>query len=540
VPARVRFLTFLPVILALCTCQRAAPREVPPPGGTRTHVWVVAGRPVPGDGTRERPLRSLAEALARPGPLTVHLAGGTYLGPFTLPEGVRVEGLGSDSVLSVEGSDAPVLRAGRDAELVRLSVRGGGWGLEVSGGGRVRLEQVGFTGQRTGAVRVEAGRLEVEAGRFEATLAESTGILLEGGPLDTESVEEAAERTRAEGDATTVDGAQPMPETGTAKAGPRPEVSRTGPDGVEARIIQSTFVGPYRRAVRVLGTRVRVELEDVHFSGPVSAVGVDSGHAEVRRAVAQGGTGSAFSVVNGALVLEDVRVTGHEYGLSAMKARRLAVRGFTSEGARRAGLGVVRSKGLLEDLVVKDSGGFGGLQLVESDMEVRRFRVEGSAEYGLSALKGALRLRGGSITGVTSGDGIAGDGLDLRQVTADVEGVVVRDVAGACVLAAQDARVTLREVELRGCQRVGVTVDTFARLEAPSLNIHESGFALAAMGEGELRVDVLGASELAEGLIWTECKGATRVRLSHVTSQDVRGLSAPCVERGAGKPGAPR
>jgi len=519
VPARVRFLTFLPMILALCTCQRAAPREALPPGGTRTHVWVVAGRPVPGDGTRERPLHSLAEALARPGPLTVHLGGGTYLGPFTLPEGVRVEGLGSDSVLSVEGADAPVLRAGRDAELVKLSVRGGGWGLEVTGGGRVRLEQVGFTGQRTGAVRVEAGRLEVEAGRFEATLAESTGILLEGGPLELESVEEAAERTRAKGDA-------------------RPEVSKSGPDGVEARITQSTFVGPYRRAVRGRGTRVRVELEDVHFSGPVSAVGVDSGHAEVRRAVAQGGTGSAFSVVNGALVLEDVRVTGHEYGLSAMNARRLEVRGFTSEGARRAGLGMVRSKGLLEDLVVKDSGGFGGLQLVESDMEVRRFRVEGSAEYGLSALKGALRLRGGSITGVTSGDGIAGDGLDLRQVTADVEGVVVRDVAGACVLAAQDARVTLREVELRGCQRVGVMADTFARLEAPSLNIHESGFALAAMGEGELRVDVLGASELAEGLIWTECKGATRVRLNRVTSEDVRGLSAPCVERGAGKPGA--
>jgi hypothetical protein len=113
VPARVRFLTFLPMILALCTCQRAAPREALPPGGTRTHVWVVAGRPVPGDGTRERPLHSLAEALARPGPLTVHLGGGTYLGPFTLPEGVRVEGLGSDSVLSVEGADAPVLRAGR-------------------------------------------------------------------------------------------------------------------------------------------------------------------------------------------------------------------------------------------------------------------------------------------------------------------------------------------------------------------------------------------------------------------------------------------
>ncbi|MFP2911484.1 hypothetical protein ACLESD_41955 [Pyxidicoccus sp. 3LFB2] len=278
----------------------------------------------------------------------------------------------------------------------------------------------------------------------------------------------------------------------------------------------------------------------MRFSGPVSAVGVDSGHAEVRRAAAEGGTGSAFSVVDGTLVLQDVRVKGHEYGLSAMNARSLEVRGFFSEGARRAGLGVVRSRGVLEDVRVKASGEFGGLQFVGGDMEVRRFEVSGAAEYGLSALGGKLRLRRGSITGVTSGDGTAGDGLHLRQVEADVEGVVVRDVAGACVLAAQDARVVLREADLRGCQHVGVAVDTLAKLEAPKLNIHKSGVALSAMGGGELRVDGLDASELAEGLVWAECQGATRVRLEGVQPADERGLPAPCVERAARKPGAPR
>ncbi len=460
-------------------------------GPTRTHVWVDAAAWRPGDGSRARPLRSLAEALARPGPLTVHLAAGTYTGPFSLPDGARVEGLGATSVLHAEGADAPVLRAGRDSALADLAVQGGGWGLEVTRGGGVRLERVGFSGQRTGAVRVEAGRLEVEAGRFEASVSETTGVLLEGA-------------------------------------------------SAAARLAHSDFTGPFRRAVRVRGDGARVDVEDARFSGPVSAVGVDGGHAEVRRASAEGGRGSAFSVVEGVLVLADVRVTGHEYGVSAMQARRLDVRRFTSERAERAGLGLVRSTGVLEDVVVRHSGEFGGIQQVGGDLEVRRFRVEDAREYGLLALQGKLRAKDGTITRVRSGDGIAGDGLHLREVEADVEGVAVEDVEGACVLAAQAARVALRDAKLTGCEHAGVMVDTLARLEATGVEIRAAGTALAVLGEGELRVDVLTASGLKEGLVWAECQGNTRVRLERVRSEDVRGLTAPCVEGGPGRPAAPR
>lgn len=513
-PGCVRFRTVLLLILALCACRSPASREAPRAGETRTHVWVTAAEGTPGDGTRERPLRSLAEALIRPGPLTVHLGAGTYLGPFTLPEAVRLEGLGAASVLSVEGVEAPVLRAGRDAALVDLVVRGGGWGLEV-GGGRVRLERVGFSGQQTGAVRVEAGRLEVEAGRFEATVPGTTGVLLEGG-----SVEASA------------------PRSSSVQSAPR--VPPSGSMALEARITASAFTGPYRRAVRVRGAQARVELEDVRFSGPASAVGVDGGHAEVRRAVAEGGKSSAFSVVDGALVLEDVQVTGYEYGLSATQARRLEVRRFTSVRAERAGLGVVRTRGVLEDVVVRDSGEYGGLQFVGGDMQVHRFRVEGSAEYGLSALQGRLLLRDGTIRGVRSADGSAGDGLQLRDVEADVTGVVVREVAGSCVLAAQAARVKLRDLDLRGCQYAGLAVDTQARLEATGVEIHGAGAAMSATGQGELRVDRLTASGLADGLVWADCQGATRMSLERVRSEDVRGLPAVCVTGRPEKPVAPR
>ncbi|MCP3138874.1 hypothetical protein [Pyxidicoccus xibeiensis] len=534
---------------------------------TRTHVWVDAAWWRPGDGSRERPLRSLAEALTRPGPLTVHLAMGTYTGPFSLPEGVRLEGQGPTSVLDVEGAEPLVLRAGQGAELADLLVQGGSWGLEVTGGGRVRLERVGFRGQRTGAVRVVAGRLEAEGARFDAAVSETTGVLLEGAfeeaeagqagpgrvpqevgaplqraPQDVGSPfppDEAAPATNGAGrvgqesaprEAATRTSAQGAPGLSTQAAGAAPSQPVVPSEGPTARITGSSFTGPFRRAVRVRGVNARVELEDVRFSGPVSAVGVDGGHAEVRRAVAEGGRGSAFSVVEGSMLLEHVQVTGHEYGVSSMRARRIDVRDFTSVRAERAGLGLAQSRGVLEGVVVRDSGAFGGIQLVGGDMEVRRFTVEGAAEYGLTALQGKLRVRQGTITRVSSAD-VAGDGLHLREMEADVEDVRVRDVAGTCVLAAQDSRVQLKDVELVGCRHAGILVETLARVEARNVDVRGGGTALAALDNGRLRVEGLTARQLVDGLVWAECQGDTQVSLKQVRSEDVRGLSAPCVER---------
>lgn len=531
-PARVRFRTVLPLLLVLCTCRRPASPEARPAGETRTHVWVDAALPTSGDGSREHPLRSLAEALIRPGPLTVHLGAGTYPGPITLPEGARVEGQGAASVLAVEGA-ALVVRAGREAALVDVAVRGGDWGLEVDGG-RVRLERVGFSGQRTGAVRVTAGRLEVEAGRFEASAPGGTGVLLEGAgrgaavaPVEEPRAVSATHPPPGAGAGANAPAANT--DAGTSTPRPATESSSDSPSEVEARITASTFTGPYRRAVRVRGAQVRAELRDVRFSGPETAVGVDGGHAEVRRATAEGGKGSAFSVVDGTLVLEDARASGYEYGLSATNARMLQVRRFTSERAARAGLGVVRSQGALEDVVVRDSGDYGGLQFVGGDVRVERFRVEGSGEYGLSALHGKLRLFDGIIDRVRSADGAAGDGLHLREVEADVQGMVVRDVAGACILAAQAAHVKLRGAELRRCTLAGLSVDTQGQLQATDVGIQGAGAAMTALGQGELHVDLLTASGLADGLIYAECQGATRVSLERVRSEDARGLPLPCV-----------
>ncbi|GMU00866.1 hypothetical protein KH5H1_49860 [Corallococcus caeni] len=480
-PARMS-IRLLPWLLALlCACSRPTLR----PDATG-ELW-VDGEAVGGDGTRARPLRSLAEALNRPGPLLVHLASGRYEGPVRLPEGTRLQGNGPSTILAVTGSGATVVEARGDTALEALVVDGGGWGLDARG--PVRVQAVTFRGQAQGAIRLGAGPLEGRDLRFEVGAGSqaqvAVGVLVEAAAGDT----------------------------------PTPSLI----------LRDSTFVGPYARAVRARGGAT-VRLEGVSFQGPGMALSQEGGVAVVERARASGGAGTAFSTVEGTLTLVDVRVHGHEYGVTANRAR-LSVRGFTSEHAGRAGLGLTATNGLLEDVVVKDAGNYGALQLTASDLEVRRFRLEGSREYGVVALLGRLRLRDGVITDVSTEDGIAGDGLHLRQVEADVDTVTVERAKGSCVLATQRAHAVLRNARLSGCGLAALAVDTKATLESRNVDVRDtSGSVLLAIEEGQLLVEDLTAKNATGELVSTDCEGPTRVHLRHVDASNKQGLQSPCVQ----------
>lgn len=463
-------------------CRASVSRSVPagesapsPPAARLSEVWVDGGRTASGDGSRASPWRTLGEALAAPGPVWVHVARGLYAGPFTLPAGTRLEGTGATTVLYTDGVETAV-RAPGGAELVRLAVQGGGWGLE--GAGTVKLEGVAFSGQRTGAVRLGGGRLVAAASHFEAGVSETEGLVLEG------------------------------PARGEVK--------------------DSTLSGPYRRGVSVKGGAEAV-LESVRSEGPVTAVQQEGGRTELRRVSAEGGRGPALWVQDGAMKLEGVSVTGHEFGLSAHGAE-LEVRGFTSVRAEQAGLALVESRGRLEDVEVRGSGRFGALQLVGSDLTLRHVRVDGADAYGVQATNGRLRASDVTITRLRSSEHLFGDGLHLRGVVAEVEGLVVRDVEGAGVLAAQGAEVTLRDATLVGCRQAGVAVETLGAVNAERLEVRDSGGpALAVLRDGTLRADALTAKGNAEGLLWAECEGETQVHLGRLQTEDKRGLEAPCV-----------
>ncbi len=169
---------------------------------------------------------------------------------------------------------------------------------------------------------------------------------------------------------------------------------------------------------------------------------------------------------------------------------------------------------------------------MESDLEVRDFRVDNVDAYGVVATQGRLHASNGSITRLRSKEGFTGDGLHLRGVAADIEGVEVREAAGTGVLAAQGADVSLRDVTLVGCQQAGLTVESLARVKAVGLEVRDTkGAALAVLRDGDVWADVLTASGLADGLVWVECEGATRVHLQRLRTEDRRGLEASCVEQ---------
>ncbi|WP_224365894.1 DUF1565 domain-containing protein [Hyalangium versicolor] len=470
-----RPLVFALLLIAACRAPSVppvVPLTPPPPGA---EVWVDGARGASGDGSRERPFRTLAEGLVvRPAP-TVHVARGLYAGPFVLPAGTRLVGEGEGTVLYVEGRE-PVLRMEVGARLERLALQGGGWAVETDG--TLELEGVAFSGQREGAVRMIGGRLVAKGARFEASLSETVGVSVEG------------------------------------------------PGSVDVR--ESTFVGPWRRGVRMQGA-AEVVLEGVRFQDAVMALDQEGGRARLRRVTVEAGRGPGLLVTDGTLEIDEAQVIGHEYGLASHGAR-LDVRGFTSVRAERAGMGLTRSTGRLEDIHVRQSGSFGALQFVDSDLEVRDFRLDDVDGYGVAATKGKLRARDGSITRLRSKEGFTGDGLHLRGVVADVESVEVRDAPGVGVLAAQGAEVTLRDVTLVRCQQAGLEAESLARVSATGLEVRDTkGVALAVLRDGEVWVDVLTASGLAEGLVWAECEGTAQVHLGRLRTEDRRGLTASCV-----------
>jgi hypothetical protein len=463
-------------VIAACRAPAVSPPPSLPERPPKIEVWVDGARPESGDGTRERPFRTLAEGLAvRPAP-TIHVASGLYAGPFLIPGDAHLVGMGESTVLYVEGRE-PLLRLEAGAVLERVALQGGTWGVETAGA--LKLDRVAFSGQREGAVRMTGGRLVAELVRFEASVSETVGVSLHG--------------------------------------------------PVTAELKESTFQGPWRRGVDVQGGAEAV-LDKVRFQDAVMALDQVGGRVRLRQVTVEGGRGPAFLVADGSLEIEEGLVIGHEYGLASNGAK-LEVRGFTSVRAERAGLGLVRSTGHLKDIQVRQSGNFGALQLVDSDLEVRDFRVDDADAHGVIATRGKLRARNGTITRLRSKEGYTGDGLTLRGVVADIEGVQVREVAGAGVLAGQGAEVTLRDVTLTGCKVAGLVVETLAQVKVAGLEVRDTGgTALAVLKDSEVWADSITASALADGFIWAECKGATRVRLGRLKTEDRRGLTAPCIE----------
>ena len=458
---------FLLLLLA-CRGARLPSAEGPPPG---PEVWVAGDAAPGGEGSRERPLRSLAEALARGPGVRVRLQPGRYEGPAQLPPGAQLLAEAPGVVL-LGGVEAP--GGGR---LRGLAVEAGGWG--VRGRGALTLEDVTLSGQREGGVQLLAGVLQATGLRLKAPVAPgAVGLALQG--------------------------------------------------GVRARVQGLRLEGAFARGIELQGP-AQLQLESLQAVGPALVLHQRGGQVRLRRAALGGGEGVGLFVAGGTLELEDVVVLGHEYALQTGQGSTLRVRGFASLGAQRAGLGVVASRAQLEDVQVWGAGSFGALQLLNSDVQLHGFGLRDAQEYGLSATQGRLEASAGAIVGTRGSGSDGGDALHLREVEATLHTLRVQGAAGLGLLVAQGARARVRDLTLTACAGGGVVAETRGQVQLRGLQaLAGTSPALVVMSGAQATLEGVQLEGGAQ-LLWTDCEQGARVSVGYGVPPAA--LRARCVTR---------
>jgi hypothetical protein len=441
--------------------------------------WWVDGSSAPGgSGTAERPFKSLDAALARAGhsPARIHLAAGLYRGPFH-PAG-STEMLGYGAVVLFDEGSGVVLTPQGSLELKNVIIQGGEVGIQSAV--ELRLSGVSFSGQRKLGVRLRSGRLLANGVVFSAGVSEATAVRIE--------------------------------------ASARAELNRC------------TFQGPYRRALELIAP-ARVEVTDCAFDGPVTGLHQIGGSAAVRRTRFSGGRGPAVFCAQGNLELLDVDVFGHEYALQGGEGSTVHVLRFSSVGAERAGIALTRATAHLEEVTTIDSGSFGAVQLVGSNVVLRRFRFQHPEAYGLSGRQSTVSVSDGAISDVTDHGGSAGDGIQLRQCRGSIESVSILRTAGAGLLAAEDSSLTLRDFSVDRCHWGGVIAETLARVQGSSWTIRNCDAPAVAVPEAaQIDVEVLRSEHNAQGLFWVEPARGGKLRVWCATEDGSRASPSPCAD----------
>ena len=441
-------------------------------------LWVDPSSGEGGNGSAERPLKSLGAALVRAGdsPSRIHLSAGLYQGPFRPPDSTEIDGNGA-VVLFRDGAGVVIAPRGR-LSLRHVVVQGGSLGIETAAD--LNLREVSFSGQRSLGVFVHSGKLVGERAMFSAGVSEAGGIKLEG--------------------------------------------------DASARLAGCEFQGPYRRAVELKGSS-GVELSDCIFEGAVTGVHQVGGRAVIRRSRFSGQNGPAVFCARGRLELVDVDVFGHEYAIQCAEGAVLRVLRLSSVRAERAAVALSGATGRLEEITTVDSGSFGAIHLVGSTLELRRFRLERAQAYGVLARHSSISIADGAISDVVDVEGSTGEGIHLRGSRGSIDSVSILRTAGPGLLASADTSVLVRDLLVESCRWGGVVAESFARVRGSSWTIRKCAAPAVAVPEaGEVDLDVLFSEANANGAFWVECARAAKLRLSRAFEDGLEKSANACAD----------
>ena len=475
----------MPALLALWALVGGACSSVVPPPATARgtlpaapdaglfpQVFVDASAPPGGDGSRERPFRALPEGPVRG---RFSLAAGVYPGGLVLE---NVEIVGGPAVVLAATPPAACVRARGLVRLEQVQIQGGAAGVVVEGG-RTQLIGVSISGQRGPAVEVGSGaELVLSASTVQASVSAVPGVrVLSGGKAELDRVR---------------------------------------------------FQGPFERAVEARSPAA-LRLSGLQVADAVTGLWLSGGTAVVEGMEVRGGRGPGVYVAAATVQLRDVRVGGHEYGLLTGEGARIDGRGIRTSGATRAGLGLVKSKGTLEDVHVDSAGSLGGVQLISSEVRLRGLEVQGGRSSGLVTRDAQLTLEGATFRGPSGVDPSDGDAVQIRGGTATLGGVRVQDCSGAGVVAAEAATVSLTRTTVSGAGVAGVVVETEARLTGSEVSVERTaGPAVLVTERGTAQLRGMTTRGNRDGALWAECSQGVNVEIEGWMG-DVTPQPAPCV-----------
>ena len=446
-----------------------------PDAGVVPVVFVDASAAPGGDGSRERPLRALPAGTASG---RFSLAAGVYPGGVVLE---NAELVGGPAVVLAATPPAACVRTRGAVRLEQVQIQGGATGVVVEGG-RTVLSGVSISGQRGPAVEVGAGaELVLGSSRVQASVSAVPGVrILPGGKAD---------------------------------------------------LTRVRFQGPFQRAVDAKSP-AGLRLSGVQVQDAVTGLWLSGGAAVVEGMEVRGGRGPGLYVAGATVQLRDVRVGGHEYGLLTGDGARIDGRGIRSSGAARAGLGLVKSKGTLEDVHIESAGPMGGVQLISSEVRLRGLEVQNGHASGLVARDAQLTVEGATFRGPSGVDPSDGDAVQIRGGTATLGGVRVQDCSGVGVLAAEASIVTLTRATVSGAEVAGLAVETEARLTGNEVSVEgTSGPAVLVTDRASAQLRGMITRRNRDGALWAECSQGVKVEIEGWTG-DVTPQPAPCV-RGA-------
>lgn len=454
--------------LLLLACVKA-PATTGEPEVHRPAVWVDAFSAAGGDGSSERPLKTLP-AVLRAGE-TVKVRSGLYPGPFVLEPGARLEGVG-EVVLTGEGDETVV--TAQQAALAGVAIQGGGVGLEAGTG--VVVERTRFSGQRKQAVVVHGG-LTLSAAKLVASVEGIDGVVVE--------------------------------------------------PGAQLAVSQSSFEGGFRRAVTADGATVT--LEDVRGDGVRTLLRAVDSVTRVHGVRTARGSGPGLFAAGGTFDADDVQVEGHEFSLQLGAQVVASVKNLKARAPLQGCVSVVMASLTLRDSRLVKCGDI-GLTLMESKTSLVDVQVEEARELGVLLRGGSADVQRLSIKRISRSGESLGDALHARGTALTGGQVLTEDLAGSGLFASAYATVQLGQLEVARAARSALFVERGAAVTLGGLLVRGgSGPTVVVPDAAKVEIEAMSVAGGTESPVWAECRDGAEVKIGRLESS-VPQLSSACVQ----------